>query len=187
MDPWSHVLYVPIFHDDVIKWKHFPRYWPFVGEFTGHRWIPLTKASDAELWCFLWSAPWINGWVNNREDGDLRRHRAHYDVIVMSSMINLEHWGNRKMDLCQRNILGCALFLCWMSPSSFFTNITINVLFHHTDYYFYWHVYAHGYTNWTTDLGLLQFWFCNRSPLGVFPLLGFLLWYWIEHVTIGFF
>ena len=23
------------------------------GEFTGHRWIPRTKASDAELWCFL--------------------------------------------------------------------------------------------------------------------------------------
>ena len=27
------------------------------GEFTGPRWIPGTKASDAELWCFLWSAP----------------------------------------------------------------------------------------------------------------------------------
>ena len=27
------------------------------GEFTGHRWIPLSKARDAELWCFLWSAP----------------------------------------------------------------------------------------------------------------------------------
>ena len=27
------------------------------GEFTGHRWIPRTKASDAELWCFLWSVP----------------------------------------------------------------------------------------------------------------------------------
>ena len=27
------------------------------GEFTGHRWSPCTKASDAELWCFLWSAP----------------------------------------------------------------------------------------------------------------------------------
>ena len=25
----------------------------------------------------------INGWVNNRETGDLRRHRGHYDVIVM--------------------------------------------------------------------------------------------------------
>ena len=30
---------------------------PLYGEFTGHRWIPLTKASDAELWCFLSSAP----------------------------------------------------------------------------------------------------------------------------------
>ena len=29
---------------------------PLCGEFTGHRWIPLTKASDAELWCFVWSA-----------------------------------------------------------------------------------------------------------------------------------
>ena len=28
---------------------------PLWGEFAGHRWIPLTKASDAELWCFLWS------------------------------------------------------------------------------------------------------------------------------------
>ena len=26
---------------------------------------------------------WINGWVNNREAGDLRRHRAHFDVIVI--------------------------------------------------------------------------------------------------------
>ena len=55
------------------------------GEFTGHRWIPPTKASDAELGCFLWFAPWINGWVNNREAGDFRRHRAHYDVIVMKN------------------------------------------------------------------------------------------------------
>ena len=56
---------------------------PLCREFTGHRWIPHTKASDAKLWCFLWSAPWINGWVNNREAGDLRRHRAHYNVIVI--------------------------------------------------------------------------------------------------------
>ena len=27
------------------------------GELSGHWWIPLTKASDAELWCFLWSMP----------------------------------------------------------------------------------------------------------------------------------
>ena len=44
-----------IHHDDVIKRKYFPRYWPFVREI--HRIIPYTKASDAELWCFLWSVP----------------------------------------------------------------------------------------------------------------------------------
>ena len=38
-------------HDDDIKWKHFPRYWPFVPGI--HRWIPITKASDTELWRFL--------------------------------------------------------------------------------------------------------------------------------------
>ena len=59
---------------------------PLCGEFTGHRWIPYTKASDAELWCFPWSA-WINGWVNTREAGDLRRHRAHDNVIVMNILI----------------------------------------------------------------------------------------------------
>ena len=70
-------------HDDVIKWKHFPRTGPLCRVFPGHHWIPLTKASDAELWCFLWSAPWINGSANNRGAGDLRRHRAHYGVILM--------------------------------------------------------------------------------------------------------
>ena len=55
---------------------------PLYGEFTGHRWIPLTKASDAELWCFFICA-WINDWVNSREAGDLSRHRTHYNVTVM--------------------------------------------------------------------------------------------------------
>ena len=55
------------------------------GEFTGPWWIPCTKAGDAELWCFLWSAPEKNLWVNNRETGDLRRHRAHFDVLVMAT------------------------------------------------------------------------------------------------------
>ena len=56
---------------------------PLCGEFTSHRWIPLTKASNAELWSFCWIYSWINGWVNNRKAGYLRRHRAHYDVTVM--------------------------------------------------------------------------------------------------------
>ena len=57
---------------------------PLSGEFTSHRFIPLTKASYAKLWCFPLICAWINGWVNNREAGDLRPHRAHYVVIVMS-------------------------------------------------------------------------------------------------------
>ena len=44
-------------HDDVIKWKHFPRYSPFVRGIHRSRWIPRTKASDAGLWYCLWSAP----------------------------------------------------------------------------------------------------------------------------------
>ena len=43
-------------HDDVIKWKHIPRNWPFVRGIHRSRWILHTKASDAELWCFLLSA-----------------------------------------------------------------------------------------------------------------------------------
>ena len=37
-----------------ISYALFPSLW---GESTGHRWIPLTKASKAELWCLFWSAP----------------------------------------------------------------------------------------------------------------------------------
>ena len=48
----------------------------------------LTKANDAERWCFLWSAPTeINDWLNNGEAGDLRRHRADYDVTVMGGIL----------------------------------------------------------------------------------------------------
>ena len=57
---------------------------PLWGESTGHRWIPLTKASDTELWCFFFISAWTNGWANNWYAGDLRRHHVHYDVTVMS-------------------------------------------------------------------------------------------------------
>ena len=71
-------------HDDVIKWKHFPCHWFFVRGIHRYRWIPLTKARDAELWCLSLICAWINGWVNNREAGELRRHRAHNYVIVIN-------------------------------------------------------------------------------------------------------
>ena len=81
--PVFHFQNFSVPHDDVIKWKHFPRNWPFVRGIHRSRWIPHTKASDAELWCFFFICVWINGWVNNREAGELRPDRGHYDVNVM--------------------------------------------------------------------------------------------------------
>ena len=40
-------------HGDVIKWNNFHVTGPLCGEFTGHRWIPPTKASVAELRYFF--------------------------------------------------------------------------------------------------------------------------------------
>ena len=73
-------------HDDVIKWKHFPHYWPFV---RGSRRSPVNSTHKGQ-WCgalmISLICAWINGWVNNREAGDLRRQHAHYDVSVVSTL-----------------------------------------------------------------------------------------------------
>ena len=53
---------------------------PLWGEFTRDRWNPLTKASDAELWWFFFICAWTNGWANNRDADDLRRHRPHWNA-----------------------------------------------------------------------------------------------------------
>ena len=71
-------------HDDVTKWKHFPRYWPFVRGI--HR-SPVNSPHKGQ-WrgalVFSLICGWINGWINKRETGDLRRQRAHYDATVMN-------------------------------------------------------------------------------------------------------
>ena len=75
-------------HDDVIKWKHFPRNWPFVREI--HR-SPVNfphKGQWRGALMFSLIYVWINDWVNNREAGDLRRQHGHYDVIVMCSSLS---------------------------------------------------------------------------------------------------
>ena len=75
-------------HDDVIEWKHFPCYWPFV------RGIHLSSVNSLHIgqWrgalMLSLTCVRINGSVNNRDAGDLRRHRAHYDVIVMITLID---------------------------------------------------------------------------------------------------
>ena len=82
---------VPIWiHDDVIKWKHFPRYWPFVRGI--HRSPVNSPHKDQWRGALMFSliCVCINGWVNNREAGDLRHYRAHYDVTVMLTAIQTE-------------------------------------------------------------------------------------------------
>ena len=49
---------------------------PISGEFPAQR--PVMRSFDV-----FFDLSLINGWVNTREAGDLRRYRAHYDVIVM--------------------------------------------------------------------------------------------------------
>ena len=82
-------------HDDIMAWEHFPHYswwrhqmetfsaFPFVRRI--HR-SPVNSPHKGQ-WrgalMFTLICARINGWVNNCEAGDLRRNRAHYDVIVM--------------------------------------------------------------------------------------------------------
>ena len=54
------------------------------GEFPSQS--PVIRSFKVSL---IWA--WINCWVNNREAGESRRHRTHYDVIVM-------HWGRDEID-----------------------------------------------------------------------------------------
>ena len=72
-------------HDHHPWWRHQPfsallalcaGNSPVSGEFPSQR--PVTRSFDGFFIC-----AWINGWVKNREAGDLRRHRPHYDVTVM--------------------------------------------------------------------------------------------------------
>ena len=58
---------------------------PPPGEFPAQR--PVTRNFDVSLICAR-----INDWVNNGVAGDLRRHRAHYDVIVIVAYHDVMTW-----------------------------------------------------------------------------------------------
>ena len=71
------------------------------GEFSGPRWIPRTKASDAELWCFLWST--LNkrlckqslGWWSETPSSSLWRHRNNIPMPALKDLRfkwDVYHW-----------------------------------------------------------------------------------------------
>ena len=94
MGQWNnpHRMSVNIWHelgvcdtlDDIIKWKPIPCYWPFVW---GIHQSPVNSPHKGQ-WrgalMFSLICAWINSWVNNRQTGDLRCHRVHYDDTVMN-------------------------------------------------------------------------------------------------------
>ena len=70
-------------------WRHqiyLTRYWPFGRGI--HR-SPVNSPYKGQ-WCGALVFPsicaWINGWIINHEADNLRRHRAHYNIIVMSCL-----------------------------------------------------------------------------------------------------
>ena len=54
---------------------------PLWGEPAGHS--PHTEGQRRGALMFSLISVWTNSWANNRDIGDLKRHRAHYDVTVM--------------------------------------------------------------------------------------------------------
>ena len=88
-------------HDDVIKWKHFLRYWPFVWGIHRSRGNSPHKGLWRRALIFSLICAWTNGCANSRDAGDLRRHCAHYEVTVMGSylcfpVISLHAMKNRR-------------------------------------------------------------------------------------------
>ena len=68
------------------KWRQFG-----LGLNPGHRWIPRTKAVTQKFNVFFD----LHGWANNCEAGDLRRHRAHFDVIMTyRKFVTLQQHGS---------------------------------------------------------------------------------------------
>ena len=65
----------------------FPCYWPFVRGIHRSPVNSLRKGQWRGALLFFLICAWINGSVNSHEAGDLRRHRAHYDVIVMQVLL----------------------------------------------------------------------------------------------------
>ena len=106
-------------HDDVIRWKHFPRNWPFVRGI--HR-SPVNSSHKGQ-WrgalMFSLMCAWIHGSVNTGEAGDLRRHRAHYAVTVMPCFLRPRRGWRRRGGLGRYVWLrqgwawSCAGFTCY--------------------------------------------------------------------------
>ena len=85
--PYKAILVVALFVrcHDVTRWKYFPRYWSFCEGKSPVDSSHKDQWREASMFCLI--CAWTNGWANNRYADDLRRHYAHYDVIVMVDFV----------------------------------------------------------------------------------------------------
>ena len=80
-----------ICHEDVMKWKHVPRYWPFVRGIHRSLVNSLHKGQWRGALMLSLNYAWTNRWVNNRDAGYQRRPRAHYDATAMPGSVFCIH------------------------------------------------------------------------------------------------
>ena len=121
-------------HNDVIKWKHFPRHWPFVRGIHLFLVNSLHKGQWRGALMFSLICAWVKGWVNNREAGDLRCHSAHYDVNVMifchPNFLHLQFqsdgnpylmkWSLKTFGMCHNScaFVACVKYFWWLNSQS---------------------------------------------------------------------
>ena len=93
-------------HENVIKWEHFPRYWPFVRGIHRSPANSPHKGHWPRALLFSLSCARTSVWESNRDAGDLRRHCAHYDVNVMYKQHTYvpDHWNGNIFDLYGKRI-----------------------------------------------------------------------------------
>ena len=90
-----HLISSTDYHDDVIKWKHYPRYWP-------HRWpvVSLYKGQGHGALAFSLNCIWKKktGWANNRDADDLialwRHCNFRGSVAMNTPQVNLISYKN---------------------------------------------------------------------------------------------
>ena len=120
-------MYIPWWRHQMETSSSFFTLW---GKTTSRRWIPLTKAGDAERWCVLWSATEDTGWAMNQNTSDLRRYRADYDVTEMMCHSAWTSYCNLNHGFCVWDVFIFVERFCWQACSikfwQYFTIIRIH-------------------------------------------------------------
>ena len=135
-----HITYGNIFRVTAHLW----------GEFTGHWWIPRThKGQWRGAFMFSLICAWINVWVNNREPRALRRHRAHYDAMVMPIWDATKHRGHHYGIILNWEHCNIIINICIMGLwAGSISSLQVNSRRQFLNYWSYWSFKLHVIHVW---------------------------------------